>query len=79
MKIFSAFLLSLVILIWSCSEKVMHDLAASHLKCNNLENPIGVGGQPVFSWIPVSQLRGMDQSAYQIILHNDASGLKSGT
>ena len=79
MKRFLVFLLSLGLFIWSCNERITHDLTATHLKCNNLENPIGVSELPAFSWIPVSPLRGMEQSAYQIILHNDVSGLKPGT
>jgi len=79
MKRLSVFLLSLGLFIWACSERITHNLDATHLKCNNLENPIGIDEQPAFSWIPVSPLRGMEQSAYQIILHNDVSGLKPGT
>ena len=47
------------------------------LRCNNLENPCGTSGTPVFSWTLLSGAEGTGQSAYQIILDPDPESLRS--
>ena len=70
-------LVFILLLQLSCNKNNSFDFAATHLRCSNLENPLGVGMKPDFSWIVSSVTRGATQTAYQIILDPDEKNLKS--
>jgi hypothetical protein len=70
-------LILLVLLLSSCNENSSSDFTATQLRCNNLEEPIGVEKNPAFSWIVASGIRGAEQTAYQIILNTDEKNLKA--
>ncbi|MEI6676977.1 MAG: family 78 glycoside hydrolase catalytic domain [Mariniphaga sp.] len=58
----------------SCSEKPRVDVIS--LKCEYKVNPLGVDiEKPRFSWIIVSAQRGVNQSAFQIIVSSDLKKL----
>jgi hypothetical protein len=70
-------LILLVLLFGSCSKNNSSDFTVTRLRCNNLENPLGVVRDPVLSWIIASGTKGAEQTAYQIILDKDEANLKS--
>jgi alpha-L-rhamnosidase len=70
-------LVFVLLLLLSCNKNNSFDFAATQLQCSNLENPLGVGAKPDFSWIVSSGTRGAAQTAYQIILDSDEKNLKS--
>jgi hypothetical protein len=70
-------LILLVLLFGSCSKNNSSDFTVTRLRCNNLENPLGVVRDPVLSWIIASGTKGAGQTAYQIILDKDEANLKS--
>lgn len=74
-KTFSIILL--VLFFGSCSKNNSTYFTAAQLRCNNLENPLGVDRDPVLNWIVASTTRGTQQTAYQIILDKDEASLKS--
>jgi alpha-L-rhamnosidase len=54
-------------------------LAVSHLRCEMLENPIGIDiTSPRFSWQASTEERGMKQAAYQIIVASSKTLLEKG-
>lgn len=70
--------LSIIVIVlfsWSCRNNISYDFEITQMRCNNLEDPIGVDNNPAFSWIISSATRGTEQTAYQIILDNDADDL----
>jgi hypothetical protein len=52
-------------------------LSISQLKCSGLENPIGTGMVPDFSWIFTDNKRGQIQTAYQIVVGSDSETVKN--
>ncbi len=60
-----------LLLLTSCHKKVEPDLSVSQLKCNGLENPVGIDKIPDFGWILKSDERSQIQTAYQIIVGSD--------
>jgi alpha-L-rhamnosidase len=70
-------LLLIVYLFSFCARNGLPDLTPVQLRCNNLENPSGTEGSPVFNWMFASSARGAAQTAYQIILDPDPINLKS--
>jgi len=71
------FLILITLFSLSCSKNSSPDFTATRLRCNNLENPLGIYKNPAFSWFVSSKIRGAAQTAYQIILDSDADNLKS--
>lgn len=72
-------LLFLVCLNISCSNitSVNSELTISDLKCEYLNNPLGLDvQQPRFSWKILSKQRGIKQSAYQILVSESIEELK---
>ncbi len=67
----------LLFLLVQCMGNNRSGLTPVQLKCNNLENPLGIGKIPVFNWMITSLVRGEGQTAYQIILDTDPQNLKS--
>lgn len=52
---------------------------AKNLQCESLSNPLGVeSGQPKLSWHLVSKKRNVVQTAYRIIVSDDAALIKKG-
>ena len=51
-----------------CSKNIDSSLVVTQIKCNGVENPVGTGKLPDFSWILKSDRRDQIQSAYQIIV-----------
>jgi alpha-L-rhamnosidase len=47
----------------------------SHLQCNYKENPVGINSSPQFGWILQSDTRNQFQTAYQIMVSDDAGKL----
>jgi alpha-L-rhamnosidase len=70
-------LILLVLFFWSCSKNNSPDFTATQLRCNNLENPLGVDEDPELGWNIAFKARGTVQTAYQIILDKNESNLKS--
>jgi hypothetical protein len=70
-------LVFIFLLMLSCNKNNSFDFAPIQLRCSNLENPLGIGTKPDFSWIVSSGTRGSAQTAYQIILDSDEKNLKS--
>lgn len=65
----------------SCSDgnSIDSELAVSNLKCEYLNNPLGIDvQQPRFSWKILSKQRGISQSAYQILVADNEDDLKKG-
>jgi alpha-L-rhamnosidase len=55
-------------------------ITISNLRCEYLENPLGIDvPQPRFSWNISGNLRGISQSAYQILVADSREALKDGT
>jgi alpha-L-rhamnosidase len=52
-------------------------LSISQLKCSGLENPVGTGMVPDFSWIFTDNKRGQIQTAYQIVVGSDSETVKN--
>jgi hypothetical protein len=69
----------LAMLFGSCNEYNSTDFTATQLRCNNLENAMGISKEPDFGWIVSSGIRGAAQTAYQIFLDTDEKNLKSET
>jgi len=70
-------LIFILLILLSCSKNNISDFRITQLRCNNLENPLGIDKNPAFSWFVSSKIRGAVQTAYQIILDFDAGNLKS--
>jgi alpha-L-rhamnosidase len=62
-----------------CSIKPDTSLSISQLKCSGLENPVGTGMVPDFSWILSDNKRGQIQTAYQIVVGSDRETIKNLT
>ena len=60
-----------------CSIKPDTSLSISQLKCSGLENPVGTGMVPDFSWILIDNKRGQIQTAYQIVVGSDRETVKN--
>jgi alpha-L-rhamnosidase len=57
----------------------MNPLPPLRLRCEYLENPIGLGtGTPRFSWVPEHPRRGARQAAYQVIVSPERDFLQNG-
>ncbi len=55
-------------------------LAVTNLKCEYLENPLGIDmPQPRLSWTVSSSLRGVSQSAYRILVADGRESLRNDT
>jgi alpha-L-rhamnosidase len=63
----STVIIYLVLIITSCTDS--NKLIVSDLKCEYITNPLGIDmQQPRFSWTISSELRGVSQSAYRILV-----------
>jgi alpha-L-rhamnosidase len=60
----------LFLLFYSCTGSP-DQLTVSQIKCSGVENPVGTGMIPDFSWILESGAYAKSQSAYQIIVNTD--------
>lgn len=70
--------LALIVLVSvSCNKNSLSDISPLHLRCNDLDNPVGVNNIPEFNWIVNSETNTGKQTAFQIILDSDQSNLKS--
>lgn len=59
--------------------KLKEDLSITNLRCENLENPLGIGqSAPRFSWKILSCRNGTEQKAYQLLVASDVSLLDKG-
>jgi alpha-L-rhamnosidase len=73
MKLQFPALILVICLLSSCKENADSTLTYSQLKCNGFNDPAGTGNKPEFSWLLSSQLKGQNQSAYEIIVSSDKS------
>ncbi len=74
----AAFILLLFAMFCSCSQKTQK-ITVEKLSCEYLKNPLGVDVQnPRFSWKITSGERGISQTAYQIIVGENADDVKKG-
>jgi alpha-L-rhamnosidase len=56
----------------------MNNLSVKNMRCENLVTPIGIDiPQPVFSFIPVSNIRNQEMRAYRIICSVDYENIKN--
>jgi len=62
----------------SDSKNSVTSLVVSEIKCNNLENPVGIAPVPYFSWLLTAVQRGQAQTAYQIIIGSDSGIISDG-
>ncbi|MBN1291618.1 MAG: hypothetical protein JXB48_07240, partial [Candidatus Latescibacteria bacterium] len=61
-----------LILFIGCSTEKVSDIRITDMRCEYRANPLGIDErQPRLSWIPVSDLRGQTQTAYEIIVASD--------
>lgn len=61
----------------ACRQK--EDLSITNLRCENLENPLGIRqSAPRFSWKILSRRNGTEQKAFQLLVASDVSLLDSG-
>ncbi|MBD3275488.1 MAG: hypothetical protein GF372_09270, partial [Candidatus Marinimicrobia bacterium] len=75
MKYLSYLLLGIISLftITHCGSEVSGDLAATFLRTEYMEEPVGIDDpQPRFSWIILSTERGVMQDAYQVLVATEA-------
>lgn len=64
------------VLIAACSLKKNNDVIVAKLTCEYLENPLDIETlHPRFSWILESELRGITQKSYQIIVSDDSKSI----
>jgi alpha-L-rhamnosidase len=62
------------------SQGLQDDLKVDRLRCEYLENPLGIDEiLPRLSWIVTSESRGQKQTAYQIRVASSLEKLLSGT
>jgi len=72
-------IIPVILLLSLCSCKNANSpITVSQIKCNGLENTIGTGNIPDFSWIMKSEKRGQAQTAYQIIISTDNKMINKG-
>ncbi len=65
------------LLISACNQN--SDVYVTDLRCENLENPLGIGqAVPRFSWKIRSNRNGTEQKAFQLLVASDASLLEEG-
>ena len=65
-----------MIMFSNCSSKATSNITITDLRCEYRTNPLGIDTkQPRLSWIPVSDIRGQAQSAYEIIVASDKNKL----
>ena len=72
MKISVSIVVIFLLLSGSCNKNNDTSISVSQIKCNGIENPIGTGKIPDFSWILKSDKREQAQTAYQIIVGSDS-------
>jgi len=69
----------LSLLLFFISISVFSQIQVSHLLCNNLTNPVGVGSAtPEFTWQLTSGKRGVTQTDYEIRVAENATFLQKG-
>jgi hypothetical protein len=74
MKSINLIIIALISCFFHCSFDLKPDssLSISQIRCRGLENPVGIGLAPDFSWILKGSHRGQIQTAYQIIVSSDS-------
>lgn len=77
MRIFVSIVIISVLLLSGCSTQPETVLSVSEISCTGLENPVGTGMIPDFSWMLTGSHRGQFQSAYQIIVGTDSELLRN--
>lgn len=61
-----------------CSVRTGAGISASHLRCEYLENPLGIDVlKPRLSWMLDSPLRGQKQTAYRVLVASTVENLQS--
>ena len=70
-----SFIILFALLLQFCSID-RSSLRIGQVRCNGFEDPSGTGNIPVFSWTALSEVRGVGQSAWQIMLDTELSALE---
>jgi alpha-L-rhamnosidase len=78
MRIFGSIAIISVLILTRCSTKTEPVISVSKISCIGLENPVGTGMTPDFSWELTGVHRGQIQSGYQIIVGSDSEMVRNG-
>jgi len=71
-------MLALLFLVWGCRVSTPSDLVVAELRCEYLENPLGIDTlDPRLSWKLFSDTRGQKQTAYRILVASSLELLDS--
>ncbi|MCE5346061.1 MAG: glycoside hydrolase family 78 protein [Bacteroidales bacterium] len=72
-------IIAITLLLFLCSCKNSgSSISVSQIKCNGIENPVGTGNVPDFSWILKSDKRDQIQTAYQIVVSSARGIINKG-
>ena len=77
MRIYVSIAIIYILLVTGCTTKTGPLFSVSKISCIGLENPVGTGSIPDFSWIITGNHRGQTQTAYQIIVGSDSEIVKN--
>jgi hypothetical protein len=67
------------LLLTGCRNSGNSPVLVGPIMCNGVENPVGTGNNPDFSWILESSKNNQVQTAWQIVVSSDAAGVQNSS
>lgn len=67
------------LLLTGCRNSGNSPVLVGPIMCNGVENPVGTGNNPDFSWILESSKNNQIQTAWQIVVSSDAAGVQNSS